>query len=94
MGGWAALGRRRSRFEAFRRHWRRGLVAGAGALASYAAALWAMTLAPIATVAAMRETSILFALAISAILLKERISPSRLVAAGVVTLGALTLRLA
>lgn len=94
MGGWAALDGRQRGFELFGRYWLRGLAAGAGALASYAAALWAMTLAPVAMVAALRETSILFGMAISAIVLKERTSPMRLAAAGIITLGALTLRLA
>jgi drug/metabolite transporter (DMT)-like permease len=55
-----------------RRGWRRALpyarqrapvaLLGAGAsLVSYGIALWAMTRAPVATVAALRETSVLFA---------------------------------
>ena len=49
---------------------------------SYGLALWAMTLAPVALVAALRETSILFATVISALMLKERITPQRLVCTG------------
>ena len=40
----------------------KGLLAGGLSFGSYLVALWAMTLAPIAAVAALRETSILFAL--------------------------------
>lgn len=51
------------------------LVALGGALAllgAYGVALWAMTQAPVATVAALRETSVLFAALLGAWLLKER----------------------
>jgi drug/metabolite transporter (DMT)-like permease len=65
-----------------------------GAIASYAAALWAMTLAPVAVIAALRETSILFGTLISALLLRERVGPARLVAAGMIAAGAVLIRLA
>ena len=45
--------------------WRTGLITGALAAGAYWIAVWAMTQAPIASVAALRETSILFAMAIS-----------------------------
>jgi drug/metabolite transporter (DMT)-like permease len=41
-------------------------------LGSYGIALWAMTRAPVATVAALRETSVLFAVLLGTWLLKER----------------------
>jgi hypothetical protein len=44
--------------------WKEGLLGGALSLASYWIAIWAMTVAPIALVAALRETSVLFAAAI------------------------------
>jgi uncharacterized membrane protein len=53
-----------------------------------------MTLAPIAVVAALRETSILFGTVISGLVLKERISVGRFVAACTIALGAAVLRLA
>lgn len=71
-----------------------GLVGGIATVASYGAALWAMTLAPVAVVAALRETSILFGAAMSALVLKEQISPARLAAAGIIAAGAMMLRLA
>ena len=43
------------------RFWRKGLLAGACAVAAYGIALWAMTRAPVATIAALRETSVIFA---------------------------------
>lgn len=49
------------------------LPAGVVSVASYLPALWAMTQAPIALVAALRETSIIFASLIALVVLKERI---------------------
>ena len=43
------------------RRWRFTFVGGAGAVLAYAIALWAMTQAPVALVAALRETSVVFA---------------------------------
>jgi drug/metabolite transporter (DMT)-like permease len=60
--------------------------------AAYAIAIWAMTVAPIALVAALRETSVLFAALIGATLLREPILPLRLLAAVLVVAGALLLR--
>ena len=67
---------------------------GAGTLGAYGIALWAMTLAPVATVAALRETSILFASAIAALVLHERIGRRRLLATALIVAGAATMRLA
>ncbi len=63
-----------------RRNWWRGLIGGAYSIASYGLALWAMTKAPVATVAALRETAILFALVISITVFKEKASIWRYVA--------------
>ncbi len=71
-----------------------GLAGGAASLVSYGAALLAMTMAPLAAVAALRETSVIFAIAISTIFLGERDGRMRLVAALVVVAGAAMLRLA
>ncbi len=76
------------------RRWRDGLLGGAGTTLSYGIALWAMTLAPIAMVAALRETSILFAIALSAFFLGEKITPARLASVALLCLGAALLRLA
>ncbi|NLS03159.1 EamA family transporter [Rhizobium sp. P32RR-XVIII] len=75
-------------------NWWRGLIGGSGSIASYGLALWAMTKAPVATVAALRETSILFALVISVLVLKEKASPWRYIAGLVIALGGLALKLA
>lgn len=75
-------------------NWWRGLIGGAGSIGAYGLALWAMTKAPVATVAALRETSILFAVVISIVFLKEPVSVWRIAAACVIALGALLLKLA
>ncbi len=61
---------------------------------SYGIALWAMTLAPIAVVAALRETSIVFAAAIAAWVLRERVGLERIAGAVLIAGGAAVLRLA
>ena len=71
-----------------------GLVAGALSLASYWIAIWAMTVAPIALVAALRETSVLFAAAIALVILKEPFGPVRALAAALIVTGLLLIRLA
>jgi uncharacterized membrane protein len=54
-------------------------VMGSGALAfaSYAIALWASTKMPIAAVATLRESSVLFAAALAVLMLGERLYPAR-----------------
>lgn len=89
-----ALYREPDRFIHFIRvRWRFMLIGGGGTLASYGLALWAMTMAPIAVVAAVRETAILFALLISGLILKEKIGISRILAAMLIVCGAIVLRL-
>jgi drug/metabolite transporter (DMT)-like permease len=71
------------------RDWGRGSLAAGASYGAYAVAVWAMTQAPIALVAALRETSILFAVLIGWLLLGERMdfgkaSAALLILAGVV----------
>ncbi len=73
--------------------WRSGLAAGAMSLASYWIAIWAFTKAPIALVAALRETSVLFALLIAIVFLKERAGLSRIVAALLIACGVVLMRM-
>ncbi|MGH6619218.1 MAG: EamA family transporter [Alphaproteobacteria bacterium] len=73
--------------------WKSGLAGGALSLGAYWIAIWAMTQAPIATVAALRETSVLFAIVIATVVLKEKLTPWRLAAAFVISGGTLLLRL-
>ncbi len=76
-----------------RRNWWRGLLGGGGSILSYGLALYAMTKAPVAVVAALRETSILFALVISVVILRERASVWRYLAGGIIAAGVLVMRL-
>jgi drug/metabolite transporter (DMT)-like permease len=92
--GWALVVRRRALLAYAGRNWRLGLAGGLGNLGSYGLALWAMTQAPVAMVAALRETSILFGVAIAGLVLREPIGPARLAAAALIVLGAASLRLA
>jgi drug/metabolite transporter (DMT)-like permease len=71
-----------------------GLAAGALSYASYWIAIWAMTVAPIALVAALRETSVLFAAAIALVILKEPFGAMRALAATLIVIGLLLIRLA
>ena len=75
-----------------RLNWGKGLVGGACTLSSYALALWAMTQAPIALVAALRETSVVFGTLIAAGFLKERVSPLRFVSIFIITAGAIAIK--
>ncbi len=94
LNAWA-LWREPDRFLNYIGHrWRPALIGGFGTLGSYGLALWAMTMAPIAVVAALRETAILFGVLISAVILKEKVGLPRFAAAGPIVLGAIVLRLA
>jgi drug/metabolite transporter (DMT)-like permease len=76
------------------RHWRLGMIGGVGATASYGSALWAMTIAPVAVVAALRETSILFGTLIAGLALREHIGVRRMLAACIIAGSAALLRMA
>ena len=76
-----------------RRGWRRGLLGGAASVTAYGIVLWAMTRAPVAAVAALRETSVLFAALIGMVWLKERVSLPRLAGAASVVAGIAALKL-
>ena len=76
-----------------RLHWKKGCSAGLEPWARMAA-LWAMTQAPLAVVAALRETSILFGALIAFVLLKEKVAGLRIAAALGIAAGAILLRLA
>jgi phosphonate utilization associated putative membrane protein len=77
-----------------KQRWPVALVGSSASLGAYAIALWAMTKAPVASVAALRETSVLFATLIGVLMLKERFRLQRLLGAGAVVIGVMALRLA
>ncbi len=70
-----------------------GLVGGSLQLLSYGIVIWAMTLAPIALVAALRETSVLFGALIAVVLLKESLRPARIIAALMIVCGLVLIRM-
>ena len=73
-------------------HWRAGLAGGVLSLCAYWLVIWALTLGPMAPVAALRETSVIFAAIISVVVLRERFGIWRLAAAGAVTVGVMIMR--
>lgn len=68
------------------------LFGGGASFAAYAIVIWAFTLAPIALVAALRETSIVFALLIGVFVLKERLDLSKVISCLTTLLGVVLLR--
>jgi drug/metabolite transporter (DMT)-like permease len=64
-----------------------GLLAGALSVVAYGIVLWAQSRAPLAEVAAIRETSVIFAALIGMIFLKEGFGPRRVAAAVVIAAG-------
>jgi len=74
------------------RGWVKGFAGGLCSVCAYGLALWAMTQAPIALVAALRETSVLFGTALGAIVLKERFGYARWFAATLITAGAVAMK--
>jgi drug/metabolite transporter (DMT)-like permease len=75
-------------------HWKIGLGGGALAVISYSIAIWAMTVAPIAVVAALRETSVLFGALIAVLFLREPLRASRIAAAAMIVAGLILIRAA
>jgi drug/metabolite transporter (DMT)-like permease len=75
-----------------RAHWAKGLLGGACTLGAYSLALWAMTKAPIALVAALRETSVIFALLIASLFLGERMTFWRSASIVLVATGAMVMK--
>jgi len=84
--------RRRAVLAHAARNWRRGFGGGLCLISAYGIVLWAMTQAPVAAVAALRETSVIFAALLGSLFLKEAFGRQRLIAACTVALGVAALR--
>jgi len=84
---------RRAMLAYARQRWPLATLGGLASLGSYWIALWAMTRAPVAAVSALRETSVLFATAMSVLVLKERFGLQRACGAVVIVGGVVALRL-
>lgn len=93
MTGVVAVTRGPGAFLRLGPYWRSGLVGGALSLAAYSIVIWAMTRAPVALVSALRESSVLFALLIGRLWLKEAMPPIRLLACGLILAGMLVMKL-
>ncbi|MFD9539759.1 EamA family transporter [Streptomyces sp. NPDC060022] len=65
----------------------RGLVGATLSFAAYALVLWAQTKAPLAPIAALRESSIIVGAAIGTLFFKERFGAPRIAAAGLMVVG-------
>ncbi len=77
---------------ASRAEWRAGLVAGVASYLAYSIVVWAMTQAPVALVAGLREASILFAVLIGWLIFGERLGRGKAWAAALIVAGAVLTR--
>lgn len=98
LDGWPfallVFARRRCRVLAYARlRWPLALGGAIASLGSYGIALWAMTRAPVATVSALRETSVLFGALLGVWLLKESFTLRRILGTCAIVGGAMALRL-
>lgn len=78
--------------DALARAWRPAAAGGVLAAVAYGLVIWAMTLAPMAQVSALRETSVIMAALIGSRLLREPFGTRRILAASVVALGVVLLQ--
>ena len=69
-------------------HWRPGVAGGAMGITAYWIVVWALSTGTMAPVAALRETSVIFAALFAAVFLKERMTRLRIAAAVLVAGGA------
>jgi drug/metabolite transporter (DMT)-like permease len=76
-----------------RRTSRAGIAAGVMSYGGSWVVIWAMTKAPIALVSALRETGVVFAVVIGALVLKEAVSLGRLASIATTLIGTTVLRL-
>lgn len=84
---------RRGAFFAYvKKRWQYGAMGGLCCLTAYGLTLWAMTRAPIATVAALRETSVVFGMVLAVIFLNEKMTFARTAAVLLVLFGAIVMR--
>jgi drug/metabolite transporter (DMT)-like permease len=91
--GYAWVTRRASLLDYVKLRWQPGLAGALLSMGAYAIVLWAMTRAPVAMVAALRETSVIIAAVIGATLLREPLGAWRIAGAALVAGGILALKL-
>ncbi|MFE6712998.1 EamA family transporter [Streptomyces sp. NPDC057695] len=84
---YALWARRAALLPQLRPYAARGLLGALLSVCAYGLVLWAQTRAPLAPVAALRESSIIVGAAIGAVLFKERFGGPRIAAAGLMAVG-------
>jgi drug/metabolite transporter (DMT)-like permease len=84
---WAFVARPGVAGPHLRRMWWKGAIGGTIACIGYAIAIYAMSLGPMAHVAALRETSVLFGALMGALLLRESFGWRRIAAAAAIVAG-------
>jgi phosphonate utilization associated putative membrane protein len=90
---WRRSAIERTQLVAYARvRWPMAALGGGASIGAYGIALWAMTRAPVASVAALRETSVLFAALLGTVLLKERFGLQRAFGTAVIVAGVMALR--
>jgi drug/metabolite transporter (DMT)-like permease len=90
---WVALRRGPDLVATIPRAWKPAIGGGLMSLVAYGMVIWAMSIAPLAYVSALRETSVLLAAAIGTLLLGEPFGRRRILAAGLVVIGVAILQL-
>lgn len=80
-------------FSYLKARYRKGIFGGFCGFCSYSIAIWAMTKAPIASVEALRETSVIFGMIMAVFFLGEKLTFWRIIAIFLVVCGAILLRL-
>jgi uncharacterized membrane protein len=93
MTGIGLLMRGRALFRDTDWSWRGAPGSGTLSFISYTIVLWAMSVAPVALVSVLRETSVLMAVMLGVVVLKERLQPARMIAAVAVVSGLAIIRL-
>ena len=89
----ALRGRGQRALRFLRDSWRRVVVSGLLATSAYVVVLVAVRLAPVGLVSALRETSVVIATLLGMVLLREPVSPRRLLAVATIAAGAALLAL-
>ena len=89
---WVFLLKRKIAVQYAKKRWLHAFGGASASITSYSIALWAMTVAPVAAIAALRETSVLFAAIFGVWFLNERLTKKRLVSIFIIVTGAMAIR--
>jgi len=94
MTAFVLVTRGTSAFSAARAGAGKGIAAGIISVVGYGIALYAYRIGPLAEVAALRETSVIYGAILGVVIFKERLGPTRIAAAIMIAAGALLVRMA